>query len=1732
MKQETISALGTQSRRSASGHNSLCNAWKHCPLSVGRLLLITLLLFAFTGGAKAEEKTLTVYEGTVTNYYVPANIYYFDYFSRSQVVIPASDLTEMKNGAITALTFYTTNNNVPYETKSEADVYLKEVNYTTMSAFEPKAGATVVYQGTLSIVSDNGGGKLTIEFVTPFIYQGGNLLIGSENTTDLGWKGIYYYGQSVNNAPAFYGYDETSLDNIKGGSENFIPKTTFTYDPSGTACLRPSLTVGGITHSQATLTFGGGSGTYNVQYKKASDTNWAVVASSSTNTTFTLTGLSPLTAYEAQVQSVCDASATSSWRAITFTTTAEGEAVGDSWSDEFEGNTCGWELVNGDLTNEWTWGTATQLGGSKALYISNDGGTTNAYNNTGTKVFATKLLTFTEGIHEIAFDWKAQGESTYDFLRAALVPATQTLTAGTDDGGIGTTSLPEGWIAVDGGNKLNLADEWQRQSTVVNVSAGNYYLVFAWRNDSSNDYNPPAAVDNVSITRLTCQSEVTGLAVSDLTPNSATLTWTPTGDATQWEVAYSINASFDGATTQIVNTGNCSISNLQPNTHYHAKVRAYCGGTSYGTWSEVKQFVTDCGTITQYPWTENFDSYTASAARLPDCWRSINTTVSYYSNYPKIYNYSAKSGTNCLYFYSYAYFSSGSTTYDPQDQYAILPKMENLGGKQITLYAKASYANSTFKIGVMSNPTDATTFTAIAPEQVLTTSYEEYTYIIPEGTTAIHIAIMMEAADESRNTNSVYIDDITIDVPPACPVPTYLVCSSSTTNSATFSWTENGDANDWQICINGDETHLIAANSNPFTVTGLDAGTAFTAKVRSVKGGDHSKWSKEISFVTACDAITNFPWNENFESYPSGDFHPLCWENEHISGSGSSLFRVYTSTNGGNNTHQLQLPDQSAGTFTKLVLPKMTLPDNDYNFVFDVYRDNSYSSKTNEGIRVYVSTDDNIVGATELAFIPRVYSASGTNNIPAETAPGWYTYELSLGKSGTCYIILQGESQYGAATYMDNFIVRLKPACPKPTNLTVGTVTSNSAILSWTETGTATSWQICIDDNEAKTITADSNPFTVTGLSSNTAYTAKVRACNSETEQSDWTRAVTFQTECGPLSLPYFCGFENVDNLQCWTLTDCHSITGVSPTGNHSGNRCFSFYFTQTPPQYLISPELDGTSAIDVSFYYKNHLDDYKETFQVGFSTTSNLDDFKWGDEVEAADENNWMLYEETFPKGTKYVAIKCTSDDRYHLLIDDFSILANDDDKDFAITTDNVVQAFMTTYDEVAGRDYTKVVNQARKGQMVTLSWDGETVPGGNYVTGFNITKEKGGTVTATPNADDQDYYFIMPADNVTVQTIIAPQEEYTIHLAAEGDVQVVPEIMAQMLTMLDAFRSDDTSYNMYFDLDGDGTNDIQLVKPTNGKNSTDPYANDYTVRRLAGADAATVTNCKFNFVYPFPYRYNRVQFKLGKETTVSNVILSASTSNEFELNEYNGQTVNVTIFGGKLYKDGDWNTLCLPFEVTLDSSPLSGDNVEVRELVEASISGTTLNLIFNDNASSPVTTLSPGKPYIIKWTGEGLEPIYDPKFNGVTINKTLNGFDNNVVGDGRVRFVGIYEPIEFRNEDRSILLLGENNTLFYPKPELHEPENQGSFWSYPYIGAFHAYFKIGDDEAPARTITAFNMSFGDGCEASGIKDVHRSVADGPSNNWYTLDGRKLDKQPSRKGLYIRGGKKVVIKK
>jgi len=136
------------------------------------------------------------------------------------------------------------------------------------------------------------------------------------------------------------------------------------------------------------------------------------------------------------------------------------------------------------------------------------------------------------------------------------------------------------------------------------------------------------------------------------------------------------------------------------------------------------------------------------------------------------------------------------------------------------------------------------------------------------------------------------------------------------------------------------------------------------------------------------------------------------------------------------------------------------------------------------------------------------------------------------------------------------------------------------------------------------------------------------------------------------------------------------------------------------------------------------------------------------------------------------------------------------------------------------------------------------------------------------------------------------------------------------------------------------------------------------------------------------------------------------------------------------------------------------------------------------------------------------------------VTIDVDADGsYDNGISGDNRVRFLGTYKSTTFDAEDKSILLMGGENTLYYPTAGAG-------------IGAQRAYFKIGSDGALlTRRLTAFNIDFGDD-EATGIISVHDSgfMVNG-SDAWFTLDGRRLSAKPSVKGVYVNNGRKVIIK-
>jgi surface protein len=216
-----------------------------------------------------------------------------------------------------------------------------------------------------------------------------------------------------------------------------------------------------------------------------------------------------------------------------------------------------------------------------------------------------------------------------------------------------------------------------------------------------------------------------------------------------------------------------------------------------------------------------------------------------------------------------------------------------------------------------------------------------------------------------------------------------------------------------------------------------------------------------------------------------------------------------------------------------------------------------------------------------------------------------------------------------------------------------------------------------------------------------------------------------------------------------------------------------------------------------------------------------------------------------------------------------------------------------------------------------------------------------------------------------------------------------------------------------------------------------------------------------------------------------------------------YHGRTTNVTLTGRTLYKDGEWNTICLPFNVTLNGSPLAG--ATAKTLTAATMTGTTVTLTFGE----PVETLTAGTPYIIKWEADTEQPtITNPVFEGVKLCEDIST-ETISMARGHVLFCGYYNAFDITPEDTHIYYMTAGSTLKYTGIDRT-------------LNACRAFFEFSEAAAARQIVLDFGSD-----STQGITSVGTQAAD---SHWFTVNGVRVE-NPVRKGLYIRNGKKTVVK-
>ncbi|MFL9844984.1 choice-of-anchor L domain-containing protein, partial [Flavobacterium rhizosphaerae] len=414
---------------------------------------------------------------------------------------------------------------------------------------------------------------------------------------------------------------------------------------------------------------------------------------------------------------------------------------------------------------------------------------------------ATNITTTT-----VDLGWGGLSEGDWEYY---VVPAGSPAPSDTDSGVYTATNPVVGVDETTAGEALEPDETYEFYVRVVCDSDTGDYSTWAGPFEFTMEPTCPKPID---------------VSITDIGLDTATINWTETGSATQWEV-YVVEqgspAPDDTTSGVMVNAAPPFVYDidLESGTIYDVYVKAICTeDTDESKWSDVVTF----NTLICEP--EEQCNYTISMTdSFGDGWNG--NTMSIIQNGIVV----ATVGST---------FTTGNGPVTAQ--IPLCPDVEfevywNEGG----LFAS--------EVGF-----------------VLYDAYLEDVYTKPSGT---------------GSPGTTLYTGISTCTPPACPKPQNIVISGVGLDEATFGWTEMGSATTWEYFLlpygstaPGPDDVGTTTTDNPLTVPSLDSGTTYQFYVRAICGGEdgNSTWSGPFTFTTLiqnddCDSPTNVPVNEGVD---------------------------------------------------------------------------------------------------------------------------------------------------------------------------------------------------------------------------------------------------------------------------------------------------------------------------------------------------------------------------------------------------------------------------------------------------------------------------------------------------------------------------------------------------------------------------------------------------------------------------------------------------------------------------------------------------------------------------------------------------------------------------------------------------------------------------------------------------------------------------------------------------
>lgn len=803
-----------------------------------------LLLSVDCAGTDTVEVTFTtvcnsggevsIGSGTSTNSYIPAYLYAKS--SISQQLFLAEELVDVP--AINGFKVYMTSSGATPD--RQWDVFLDTTTLTfydgTYDYITPTM-ANRYYSGTVSFSQ----GWVTVNFDSAFtVPEGKNVVLTINDKTGVTGSSRSFRTTSTDNTMTLYAYslngviDATGSDFFSNTSGYLMRRNTIRIiSECNTSSCQPPIIVGvepdihSVTLTWVTV---GPENEWKVEYRTGTGA-WTTATASTTDTTYTVTGLNAITTYVFRVSSICGTE--EAGHTVTATTLCGEEPL--PFSENFE------VFLASSYSDEMQpcWARGSELQSMYSYYPARD----SYYSHAGS--YSMAMGGYRSYLVLPAMEIQVDSLSV-SFYAANMYP---------EDGeavlevGVCTDPNDTTTFTVLTTYAVNETD-WLQIDAELEGYTGTNGRIFIRLQQS--DYRS-VYIDDIVVDRLPDCRRVSSVTVSEIGLTSATLTLTDGHNYGNYIVYYGSENDTATADTMAFTGTTVTLTGLTENTRYYVWVVASCAQGSVSRTYAVPAFRTYCSPVVvteDTPYLEEFESQELECMSQ-ESTGGLRWTVSTGFN-----NVHSHSGSNMLTVASE--LNQSVMLVLPVFDFTALDEDAEFSFYRYQIQSDV-YSYTTVPAGLIEvyyRTSPSATWTLLAPVDSSTNAWERFVYTLPssQGVATYQVALK---GNPMGNTLGLFVDDIMVTAAPNCRIPQNVMVRNITDRSATIAWT--GDAPAYRVQYRGEGAlswiTRTTENVDTLNISPLNMAERYEVRVAAVcSPSERSENSSVVSFVTDfCD---------------------------------------------------------------------------------------------------------------------------------------------------------------------------------------------------------------------------------------------------------------------------------------------------------------------------------------------------------------------------------------------------------------------------------------------------------------------------------------------------------------------------------------------------------------------------------------------------------------------------------------------------------------------------------------------------------------------------------------------------------------------------------------------------------------------------------------------------------------------------------------------------------------